>query len=422
MQFSKKVLQNGLRLITVPMNDNPTVTVLVLVEAGSKYETKEINGVSHFLEHMCFKGTTKRPSAFIITKELDAIGAQYNAFTGHEFTGYYAKADRKHIGTLVDTVSDLYLNPTFPEAELEREKGVVIEEINMYQDLPQRHVQDLFMELLYGDQPAGRSITGTKENVSAFNRKIVMDYRNNNYVSGATTVAVAGSFDEAEIVKSIERQFEGMSQGPKHQKTKVVDGQDNPRIFLKTKETDQTHIVLGVRTFDIHSKNNPALRVLSGVLGGGMSSRLFQKVREELAAGYYVGTSPESFTDHGFLQVAAGLKHEKVREVIVAVLEEFSRLKNEKVPAEELKKVKDYLTGTMYLGLESSDSLAEYYAIQEILRKPIKKPDEVAKEIESVTVSQVAEVARQIFKPESLNLAVIGRFANKEDFSSLLKL
>src|SRR5574343_451344 len=190
MKFSKKVLKNGLRVITVPMKENPTTTVLVLVEAGSKYEEKRVNGISHFLEHMCFKGTTKRQKAIDISKELDAIGSQYNAFTAQEYTGYYAKSDAKHFKKIFDVVSDIYLNSTFPEAELEKEKGVIIEEINMYEDLPPRHVQDMVMEILYGDQPAGWNIAGVKENILNMKREDFVQYKQAHYVPSATTLVV----------------------------------------------------------------------------------------------------------------------------------------------------------------------------------------------------------------------------------------
>ncbi len=193
MKFSKKVLKNGLRVITVPMKDNPTATVLVLVKAGSKYEKKEINGISHFLEHMCFKGTVKRPKAIDISKELDTLGCQYNAFTSQEYTGYYAKSDARHFTKIFDIVSDIYLNSTFPEAEMQKEKGVIIEEINMYEDMPNRHVQDLMMELLYGDAPAGWNVAGTKKNILNMKRDDFVNYKKAHYLPEATVIVCSWS-------------------------------------------------------------------------------------------------------------------------------------------------------------------------------------------------------------------------------------
>jgi len=422
MNFSKKVLPNGIRLITVPMKDHPTVTVMVLVEAGSKYETKKLSGISHFLEHMCFKGTEKRPSALAISHELDSIGAQSNAFTSHEFTGYFAKCDMRHIDTALDVVSDIYLHSTLPSAEMEKEKGVIIEEINMYEDLPQRKVQNVFSELLYGDTPAGWDITGTRETVSSFTREQFVDYRNRHYVTDATVVVVAGNIDESKIVSDVTQKFAQAYRGKKDGKEKVIEKQKSASAKIFFKETDQAHLVLGVRTFDVYNERNPILRVLSGVLGGGMSSRLFQKVREEMGAAYYVGAGNESFTDHGYFEVAAGVDQKRVLEVMEAVISELKRLKEEVVSAQELKKVKDYLIGSMFLSLETSDALADIYGYQEIMRKPIKTPDEMRVLIESVSGEQIRDLAREIFVPQHLNFALIGRFKEESDFLKALSL
>jgi len=221
MQYTKKKLKNGMRIITIPMKENPTTTVLVLVETGSKYENKENNGISHFLEHMCFKGTSRRPSAFDITKELDGIGAQYNAFTSHEYTGYYAKSDHKNLDIILDVVSDMYLNPIFPEKEIEKEKGVIIEEINMYRDLPQHIVGDEFMKLLYGNHPAGWDIVGTKENIQKIMRTDFIDYRSKHYVASATTVIVAGKINEKDVFKKVTSAFKDIGKWKKDEKEKV---------------------------------------------------------------------------------------------------------------------------------------------------------------------------------------------------------
>lgn len=422
MKFTRKVLDNGLRLITIPMKDNPTVTVLVMVEAGSKYETKGISGISHFLEHMYFKGTAVRPKAIDVARELDSIGSEYNAFTSSEFTGYYAKADYKHVGVVLDVVSDIYLNQTLPESEIEKEKGVIIEEINMYQDLPQRHVQDLFTRLLYGDQPAGWNIAGTKETVKAVTRQSLTDYRNKHYVSGATVVIVAGNFDEEKITEEINMRFSAMDRGEKHQKTKVLEDQKKPALLIEYKKTDQTHLVLGVRTFDVFNEKNPTLRVISAILGGGMSSRLFQKVREEMGVGYYVRAGNDAFTDHGFFEISAGVDHKRIEEVVEAILQELRILKSVEVPAEELKKAKDYITGNMFLSLESSDSIADFYGYQEIMKKELRDPLEIASLINAVTPTEVKRVAEEVFQESMLNFALIGPFKESARFKKLLKL
>ena len=421
MKFSKKVLHNGLRVITVPMADNPTATVLVLVEAGSKYEEKKVNGISHFLEHMCFKGTTKRPKAIDISKELDALGSQYNAFTAQEYTGYYAKSDAKHFRQIFDIVSDIYLNSTFPEAEMQKEKGVIIEEINMYEDLPPRHVQDLMMQLLYGNQPAGWNIAGEKKNILNMKRDDFVNYKKMHYLPEATVIVVAGQVTEKKVLAEARRFFGKISSGKKIQKIKIKEIQKKPEALIKFKKTDQTHFVLAARTFDLFNKKNAILSVLGGVLGGGMSSRLFQKLREEMGVGYYVRAYNDPFTDHGFFQVSAGVDNKRIYEVIQAVLEECGKLKENLVEEEELNKVKECLIGNMKLSLESSDDIANFYGGQELLKHEVKGALDKAKEIRKVTAKDIQSLANNIFQNKKLNLALIGPFKDKAKFLKILK-
>ncbi len=221
--YKKIVLDNGLRIIIVPKPDSLTTTILILVEAGSKYETKEINGISHFLEHMCFKGTKKRPQPIDIASELDAIGANYNAFTSMEYTGYFAKAQPNHFDITLDVVSDIYMNQIFNHQEIDKERGVIIEEINMYEDLPMRRVQELFTTLLYGDQPAGWDVSGDKDVIKKLTRNDFVAYRGKHYLPSATTVIVSGAFDEKTIVKKINAAFRGMAVGKKEEKLKTID-------------------------------------------------------------------------------------------------------------------------------------------------------------------------------------------------------
>ena len=416
MNYTKTKLKNGLRVITVPMKDNPTVTVLVLVETGSKYETKEKNGISHFLEHMCFKGTEKRPTAHSISAELDGLGSQYNAFTGQEYTGYYAKSDAKHFKQVFDVVSDIYLNSTFPEAEMEKEKGVIVEEINMYEDMPHRHVQDLFVGLLYGDQPAGWNIAGSRENVRAMTRNDFVAYKKAHYVPKATTVIVAGKVKEKEVAKEIARVFGSLKSTAKSTKKATVDTQSKPAVHLAYKKTDQTHLVLGVRTFDTYDKRNMSLAVLATILGGGMSSRLFVKLREELGVAYYVRASSDNSTDHGFFEIAAGVSNDRVHEVIREILAECARMVKSPVGAEELAKAKEYMAGNMKLELESSDAWSNFYGGQEVMRKKIKTPEEVERLIRKVTAKDIQKIAQTIFTDKHLNLALIGPFEDTKPF------
>ncbi len=421
MKYIKRVLHNGLRVVTVPMQDNPTATVLVLVEAGSKYETKESNGLSHFLEHMCFKGTARRPKAIDISKELDALGSQYNAFTAQEYTGYYAKSDARHFSRIFDVLTDIYLNSTFPEAEIEKEKGVILEEINMYEDTPSRHVQDLMMRLLYGDTPAGWNVAGEKKNILKMKREDFVRYKKAHYLPGATLLVVAGRVSANEVMREVERVFGGMPRGRKIHKLKVKERQIKPEVLVKFKTTDQTHLVLASRSFGLFDKRNPALSVLSGILGGGMSSRLFQRIREEMGAGYYIRAGGDVYTDHGFFQVSAGVDNKRVCEVIRAVLEECQKIKIEGISAEELTKVKECLIGNLKLSLESTDDVANFYGGQELLKREIKSLEEKASEIRKVTAGDVQALAKDIFRNNKLNLALIGPFKNGSVFSRMLK-
>ena len=409
-------------MITVPMKDNPTATVLVLVEAGSKYETKTNNGVSHFLEHMCFKGTKKRPTPLSISHELDSIGAQYNAFTAQEFTGYFAKGQFGDRAQLLDVVSDIYLNSTLPAEALEKERGVIIEEINMYEDIPQRQVADEFMALIYPNQPAGFSIAGSKEHIRAMKREDFLDYRQAHYLAQATTVVIAGNIDEEKVKGEVIVAFKNSPVGKKSPKLAVMEKQKKPVLAIKEKKTDQTHFILGVRSFGLFDKRDIPLRLLAEVLGGGMSSRLFQKLREEMGVCYYVKADNEAFTDHGIFGVAAGVTPARLAEVVKVVLAEFEKFKKTPVAAEELAKAKAHLIGSMFLSLESSDAIAEYYGFQEIFKKEIKKLAEIAEKIRAISAVDLKKLASEIFVENKLNLAVIGQDVNRLELEKTLRL
>ncbi len=420
MKCTRKILANGMRMLVVPMADNPTVTVLVLVETGSKYEVKEKNGVSHFLEHMCFKGTTMRPATSDLSKELDTLGCVYNAFTGQEYTGYYAKGKASDFSKLLDILADLYLHPLLKDEEIEKEKGVIVDEINMYDDLPMQKVQEVWMKLLYGEQPAGWPIAGQRDVVRAMNRNDFVAYRTAHYVAGATSVIVSGNVNQHSVFKEIAKKFKEIKISRKGNKKKTNDIQKFPRIAIEYKETDQTHLVLGVRSFSFSDKRNPAVSVLAGILGSGMSSRLFRKIRHEMGVGYYVNAGNSPFTDHGNFSVSAGVANNRLEEVIVAILAEFAYLKKDSVSPEELNKVKEHLVGMMYLGLESSDSLAEYYGIQEVLRHDLQTPKDRERLIRAVTAEDIRIIARKIFITKNLNLALIGPFKDQVSLEGLL--
>jgi len=420
--FKKITLKNGMRIILAPQPGNMAATALVLVAAGSKYETKQINGLSHFLEHMCFKGTKNRPNSMAISGELDGLGAEYNAFTSHEYTGYHAKVQANKLPKAIDIVSDLYLNPIFDVTEIEKEKGVVIEELSMYEDMPQRKIGDIFMHLMYGEQPAGWDVGGEKDIIRKLTKADFIKYRNENYLAQATILVISGAFDQKAVIKQAEQVFANMPTGEKATKLKVKEDQKKPELFIKFKESEQTHIMIGCRAFDAFDKRRFALEVLSDILGGGMSSRLFHKVREELGAAYYVRSSVDLYTDHGYLAANAGVEHSKLKVVIQAILDEFTRLVDEKVSDAELQRAKDHLAGGILLGLETSDALGGFYGMQEILKNEMATPDELLKSIQAVTSTEIQSVAKDIFVNRGLNMVMIGPYKEAKEFEELLAL
>lgn len=422
MKFKKTTLPNGLRIITVPTNGNPAVTVLVMIETGSDYEDKNTNGLSHFLEHMCFKGTTNRPNDIDISREFDGLGSQHNAFTGGEYTGYYAKAEKKNFKKILDILADMYLNPTFPEKEIEKEKGVILQEISMSNDLPRRQVWQDFMKLIYGDTPQGRPTLGSEKNVKKFVRKDFVDYRDKHYVASGTIIVVAGDITDKQAIGEVKKYFKNISLSKKQKKEKIKEVQKSPALTVRQKKTDQTHMILGFRTFSAKDKRNPALRVLTCVLGKGMSSRLFQKLRNEMGVCYYIGAGMDTSTDHGYLTISTGIDKKRTEEVIRVILVECKALINNLVSDEELNKAKEFIIGNLYLNLETSDALAEFYAEQEIVRGQMKVPLELEKEIRAITAKDIQKVAKDVFKNNQINLAIVGEVKDKSTIKRALSI
>lgn len=420
MKFQKHTLPNGLRVIVVPAHDNPSTTVMVACETGSNYESKKENGLSHFLEHMLFKGTAARPSAFSVSSELDSAGAESNAFTSSEVTAYYAKSEKRHWRKLLEVISDIYLNPTFPAADLEKERGVIIQEIGMYLDLPQRHVWDVLAKLVYGNTPAGRTVAGTKENIQKFTRQDFMAYHRKHYVASKTIVTIAGDVAPKAAVEEVTKIFGTLSQVEKRGKEKVVEKQDKPRFLLEKKKTDQTHMVMAFRSFPAQDKRSIQAMLLMGVLGDGMSSRLFQRLREEMGACYYVRTHHEALTDHGLATIATGIDPKRAEEVVKAVIDECQRLTYEKISDKELQKAKDYLVSHMYMALETTDALATFYVYEEIAGGAVRNPQEFEKEVRKLTAEELLEIAKELFRDERLNLAVVGNISDPKPVKKAL--
>jgi len=409
--FNKQTLENGLRIINIPLKDSKTVTVLVAVGAGSKYENKKDSGVSHFLEHMFFKGTKKRPNTLAIAETLDRVGGEYNAFTGQEYTGYWAKVDYRHLDLALDWVSDIFQNSLFPKQTIEQEKSVVIEEAKMYQDTPVEHIGEVFEKLLYGDQPAGRQIIGSINTIKKFSREQLVDYWQNHYSAKNTVICLAGNFDlsKKQIKKKVLDYFNKLNTSDVKGKPSVrTKKQAKPNVLIKHKKTDQTHFCLGVPGYDLFHKDRYVLSVLTALLGGMMSSRIFINVRVKHGLAYYVNTHAEKQTDTGYLVTQAGVDHSKLNKAVELILQEYNKLTQEKVGAQELNKAKEYIKGKLMLNLEGSDDWASWSAGQEILQNKILSLGQICKKIDQVSSDDILHVAKDIFQESKLNLAVIG--------------
>lgn len=424
MNFRKKVLANGLRVLTIPMSSFESATVLVLVGSGSRYETKQNNGISHFLEHMAFKGTQKRPNALDISTIIDGMGGEFNAFTGKETTGYYIKSAADKIGISLDVLSDMIMCSKLDEKEIEKEKGVILEEINLYEDTPSRKIGDIYEKLLYKDTPMGWDIAGEKEIIRKIRREDFLNYISRLYSAQNITVVIAGGINSSKTEELVDKYFGKMSKFDTMRYEKVEEKQKKPELLIRQKKTEQVHVALGVRTVPLEHEDHYSLEVLAAILGGGMSSRLFHEVREKRGLAYYVRSSSDHYQDCGSLVSMAGVDPKRTKEAISVMVEEYRKIKDKglRIRDEELRKAKEYLKGHIVLELEDSRSVAGFYAQQELLEKKIRNPDEVLNNIEKVSAEDVKMAAGKYFVNEGLNLAIIGNFSSGQEFESLLEL
>ena len=420
MKFEKRTFANGLRCIVAPMKDTQAATLWTLFGTGSKYETKKISGISHFLEHLFFKGTKSRPRPNQIARELDKIGAQKNAFTSKEYTGYYVKASAKHFDVGLDVVSDILLEPLFKKEEIEKERGVILQEIAMYEDDPRRQAYDLFEELMYGDQPAGWDTAGTPETVNNIKRDDILKYKNSHYLTSNGVVAVAGNIDPETAFLKVERAFKNMPDGRKIAKLKVTERQKSPRVKFKKKDLDQTHLRLGVRAYPMYDERRYALQVLATILGGTWSSYLWREIREKRGLAYYVGASAEEYTDAGYLLATAGVAHENLPKVVKKIVEIMRHFRTKGVSEKELNFAKEYVRGSMALAFETTDEVATFLSSQELFYKKIMTPEDMLRKIEAVKKGDIIKVARDIFRPEKINLAAIGPHEDGQIYEKML--
>lgn len=424
MQYKRTILPNGLRVIVVPMPSFESATVLVMVGAGSRYENRKNSGISHFLEHMAFKGTKNKPTAQDIASLIDGIGGEFNAFTGKEATGYYVKAQATHLETSLDLLSDMLKNSLLSEKEIEKEKGVIIEEINMYEDTPMRNLGDIYERLMYGDTPMGWDTAGSKDVIRAVQRDDFVKYMQSLYSPHNMTVVVAGGVN-GKTEDLVSKYFGPMSRFDTILASRVKEKQTKPAVFIKQKKTEQVHLALGVRTVGLDHPDEDALEVLASILGGGMSSRLFSEVREKRGLAYYVRTSSDNYTDCGTLVTTAGVDAKRAKEAVSVILEELEKVKKPgAITDEELKKAKEYIKGHFVLELEDSRSVADFFAHQELLSHEMDMPEDSLRKIDAITLKDIERVAKKYLVEKTLNLAVIGSFEETEEkeFAKLLTL
>lgn len=417
--IERHTLKNGLRVVAQKSKNSFATSVIVLVKTGSRNETSDIHGISHFLEHMNFKGTKKRSTYKDIAKEIDGMGARNNAFTGKEYTGYFIQADKKHFSKSLDILSDTTFHSTLPQDELEKEKGTILEEINMYEDTPMSLVPDLFEQILFENAQMSQNVLGEKEIVKAISSEVMKNYRDKYYTAGNVIVSCAGSLPD-DYLKQIEDYFGDIPEGTvDYFGAKRSNELYKKRVYLKKKDTEQAHIYIGLESYDMKNPSKYAQDLLSTILGGNMSSRLFTEVREKRGLAYYVNSRAEANSDSGLFKVRAGLNIQKTEEAVKIIKEELEKSKND-ITTEELKRAKDYIIGTMALYEENSMNVAEENAEEDLIGDGALPIQERIKLYEKVTLDEVQGVAREIFQPGKLKLAVIGPYENEEKFGKIL--
>jgi predicted Zn-dependent peptidase len=414
-------LPNGLTVATAQMPHMTSVSLGLWVGVGGRYESAEVNGVCHFIEHLLFKGTRRR-SARQISQDVEGIGGYLNAFTSEEMTCYHSKARHDRFDELLDVLTDMFLNSRFDPVEIDKERGVIKEELAMYLDQPQHRVQELLNETLWPDQPLGRPLTGTEETLDRLNRAQLLGYQKKNYVAGRTIIAAAGRLDHGKTVRAVSRLAGRFPQGPVPQFAPVTGSQSRPNVRLFTKETEQTQLALGIRACSRHDPRRYALRLLNTVLGENMSSRLFQVVREDRGLAYSIYSSLVFFDDAGSLVISAGLDLGNLSRTLKLIMRELALLTRAPVGAVELRRARDYVIGQIDLSLESTDSQMMSLGENLIGHGKIIAPAEVKRHLGKVTSAEIRAAARDFFRPERLNLALVSPLKSSRSLGGLLKL
>jgi predicted Zn-dependent peptidase len=416
--FQRETLDNGLRVLMADLPHAQSVAVMIMFAAGSRYETADTAGIAHFSEHMFFKGTERRPSAREIAGEIDAIGGEFNAFTGKENTTYYVKCAADHRDVALDVLVDMLRNSRFAEEEIEREKGVIVEEMNMYYDTPRDFIGGVYEGLLWGDQPLGRDIIGNKDTIRDATRDTFMGYLDRWYKPSRMVLGVAGRIGDGlleraqELLGDLEDADTG---GPE-----TTAPYENGRVRVSTKQSEQAHICLGVHSRPLDDPDRYALQLLATALGGGMSSRLFTEVRERRGLAYYVYGLNHSYTDAGTLYAQAGVDIGRIDDAVSTIAAELRTIAAEPLPPDELEKARNFAKGRFVLQLESPQGLMMFGLRKEVLERRLPDPDEVVRGLDAVTTEDVARVASELIAPDRLRLAVIGPFDDASRFEPLL--
>jgi len=405
--YSKDVLDNGLRVITSYMPQSRSVCLVVLVGAGSCYESQDEAGISHFAEHLFFKGTERRPTSKEITQDIEGLGGIINGGTDKEVTVFWCKVASPHFPIALDVLSDLLLNSRFDDKDIERERQVIMEEINMNMDLPQQRVGMLMDELLWPGQPLGRDVIGYRETVASITRKQFVDYLGRRYMPNNTVISIAGNIQHEQAMAQIRPVFDKWPAAHLSKDYLTDDRQTQPRLRIEPKDIEQAHLLLAVHGFSHSHPKRFGLDLLNTVLGSGMSSRLFMEIREHKGLAYDIHSYTEHFLKSGTFAVYAGVDPAKTATAVEAVLAELSQIK-QTITADEFTRAKELSKGRLYLRFEDSQNVAIWYGGQEILTQQILDIDDVVSIVDRIRIEELQETAEEILPDSGLNLAVVG--------------
>ncbi len=418
--YERHSLSNGLRVLTAPLDHAKSVACYIMLAAGSRYEEASNRGIAHFSEHMFFKGTKKRPTARDLSMEVDMIGGEFNAFTSKEYTGYYIRCAGEERDTALDVLVDMLRNSKFDADELEREKGVILEEMNMYYDTPRDYVGSVYEDLVFGSNPLGWETLGTRDTVKAATRETFTDYIGRWYTPSRMVVGVAGMVGDGLIPKLEELLGDMAGDDAGSPEPAELEHSDEPQVRLRRKESDQANICVGVPSYPLTHPDRYALHMLSTVLGTGMSSRLFLEVRERRGLAYYVYALNSSYTDAGTLVSQAGVDLNRADEAVGVIADEFRKLADETVPADELEKARALAKGRFVLQTESPNGLMLFGLRREVLEGEAAEPEELLAGLDAVTAEDVRRVARDVIGSNGMRAAVIGPFDDEERFQLAL--